>query len=453
MRPTFNLVDEPFIPCRTDGGVTWCNLRDTLVRSHELREIDAASPLTAFALYRFLLVIVHRCLDADDWSAGRLPAEKIEKYLETFRDRFDLFDAERPFLQRAVEGKPGLRPVSDLIAELPAATNINHNRHTLDETVSLCPVCCTHGLLRLAPYCGEGGSGKSPSINKPPPAYFLPLGSTLFDTLRLNAAALPVVPGDGPQWEDARSTSERIGPLEAFTWEPRTVQLLPRAADGTTCSLCGRSDGPTVSEIVFLKGRDRSGPRVREWRDPHAAYLEETRGRTVVVRTQVPPETVQHTESAAGFWRQAAAVILRAEGFRCAAVDALGDSIRRVRVVAFHTRKAKVLHDHGGEWIVEVSNDSGRSELLRHLEWLREGLAEIGEDLAARHEFERQAERFFRRRLVCGSAEEFILAVREVAGRLTQPPVDPRRPLDSRRAIGMAKTVASAAFPISEVTP
>lgn len=71
---TFNLVDEPWIPCVTaDGASIELGLLDTLTRAHELREMADPSPLVTVALHRLLLAIVHRLLDGpasyDAWCA------------------------------------------------------------------------------------------------------------------------------------------------------------------------------------------------------------------------------------------------------------------------------------------------------------------------------------------------------------------------------------------------
>ena len=443
MSASFNLIDEPFIPCRmVNGTVELLNLRDALARAHEVAEIADSSPLTTFALYRFILVIVHRCLKADDWTDERLPMTEIEKYLTRWKDRFDLF-GKHPFMQEAAGDEAKLLSASELIAELPTATNINHARHTQDDSVSLCPVCCARGLLRLAPFCGQGGQGKAPSINAPPPAYFLPLGVTLFDTLRLNAAALPQVDGDSPAWENPRPTSARIGPMEAFTWEPRTVRMVPCEADGTTCSLCGRSERATIHQIVFQKGRNRADTKVREWRDPHAAYAED--------KSLIAPEVIQRTWSADGFWRKTAAVILRGEPFKSAAVESLGDTAYRVRVVSLHTRQAKVLHDRVDEWRVPPLTTEAQTKLLEQLEWLGAKLADVADKVVSRSDLERNAEVLFRRRLAGGTADEFRNGVCDLVAALTPPPADPARPLAVAAARRQIAQAVRKAFPLPEV--
>jgi len=464
----FNLIDEPFIPCRSMDGVTRLqNLRETLLQSHQVADIADASPLTTFALYRFLLASVHRCLDRDDWQtiwdAGRLPVEEIEKYLKQYRRRFDLFDPERPFLQRIVVGSPSLRPVSDLIAELHTDTNINHSLHTYDDSVSLCLTCCTHGLLRLAPFCGQGGQGKAPSINAPPPVYFLPLGRSLFQTLLLSWASLEVVTGDPLLWEDARP-GEKVGPLEALTWEPRTVQLRPQEADGTPCTVCKRNGSRMVREVVFQKGRDRSGARVRDWRDPHAAYEDMVEGKPAKrIRTLVPPEPVQNAIASPGFWRQMLTVILRhdppgADGFHSASVDMARklqptDSLH-MQIVSLHTRKAKVLHDQTDDWTIPLLSEDARTKLLAELQWLGDSIKKFDSSIGSLTEFERRAERHFRDLLASEIAPDaFRKLVREDAVELMRPVPRPQRPLESKRLRRQCEAEVRKVFNLTEATP
>ena len=61
MTYSFNLIDEPWIPClRPDGTTIALGLRETLLQAHELREIRGDTPLETAALHRLLLAILHR---------------------------------------------------------------------------------------------------------------------------------------------------------------------------------------------------------------------------------------------------------------------------------------------------------------------------------------------------------------------------------------------------------
>ena len=59
MRPSFNVLDEPWIPVvGLDGSREILGIRETLRRSPELKEISAVSPLEEFSVYRFLSVFL-----------------------------------------------------------------------------------------------------------------------------------------------------------------------------------------------------------------------------------------------------------------------------------------------------------------------------------------------------------------------------------------------------------
>ena len=109
MTYTFNLIDEPWIPCLTfDGERVEFGLRDSLVQAHELRELHGDTPLETAALYRLLLAVLHRVFGPEKrsrwkslWARERFDKSTLENYLhrpEIYR-RFDLFDPEKPFYQ------------------------------------------------------------------------------------------------------------------------------------------------------------------------------------------------------------------------------------------------------------------------------------------------------------------------------------------------------------------
>jgi CRISPR type I-E-associated protein CasA/Cse1 len=385
MADSFDIFEQPFVTWRRGDGTSDCfGLKSLLADAGALSPFGDAGSQTTFAVIRVLLVLMHRTRPTCDdgewqrlWDAGRFPDDWLAEIEKAAAGKFDLFQ-KRPFLQTAPADED-TRPVADLIAELPADTNINHARHTYDDRTGLCPACCAVGLIRLAPFCGQGGQGKAPSINAPPPVYLLPVGDTLFRTLLLNWPRGEPVRGDRAAWQPGTGGGrDRIGLLEGFTWEPRSVRLLPELANGDRCTLCGAAGEWLVRRTVFQKGRDRRDPRVKEWRDPHVAYDEEAGGSKV--RTLLAPEPVQDPRAAAGFWRKLAAALLGAEqeGFRCSAVAAArehrpGEPLS-VLAVLTHTRQAKVLHDRSDRWTLPPL-DAGQVQLLRdELAWIEEAL-------------------------------------------------------------------------------
>ena len=86
-RPTFNLVDEPWIGAvDTDGLLQEYSLRDLLVRAHELSGLYDDSPLVVAALLRTILALLHRVYDGPRnrgewqtlWQAGQFDANRLD---------------------------------------------------------------------------------------------------------------------------------------------------------------------------------------------------------------------------------------------------------------------------------------------------------------------------------------------------------------------------------------
>lgn len=108
MTYSFNLLDQPWIPCTDlDGRMEELSLRETLARAHELRAVQGDSPLETASLYRLLLAVIHSVLRGpktpDEWAAlwqaRRFDINRFDDYFKKWHSRFDLFDKERPFYQ------------------------------------------------------------------------------------------------------------------------------------------------------------------------------------------------------------------------------------------------------------------------------------------------------------------------------------------------------------------
>lgn len=118
---SFNLLDEAWIrviypDCREDE----VSLKQFFSGVHTYTDLAGELPTQNAAVLRLLLAVLHAVFyrfdeegnpseitNSDDvydrwqalWEMGRFPAEPIERYLESYRDRFDLFDDKRPFYQ------------------------------------------------------------------------------------------------------------------------------------------------------------------------------------------------------------------------------------------------------------------------------------------------------------------------------------------------------------------
>lgn len=110
----FNLLEEPWIPVAfCSGKHQVLPLRDCFAQSPEIRRLSFGQDAVSFAVLRVMVAIMQRTLyvasaanrawNAPTWKhAYESPQETlglVYQYLEVWRDRFFLFDSERPFFQ------------------------------------------------------------------------------------------------------------------------------------------------------------------------------------------------------------------------------------------------------------------------------------------------------------------------------------------------------------------
>ncbi len=265
---SFNLVDQPWIPCvDLDGRSQLLGLQDALERAHEMQALAGETPLVTAALLRLLLALLHRLhgpsedpdVWGDLWARDRFAAEPIQEYLARWRERFDLFDATRPFYQRAhPKAKP--KSVISLIHDLASGNNPVLFSHSWeDRGTVLSPAQAARALVAAHAFGLGGLSPVSGERFTDGPAArgitFIIQGDTLFQTLMLNLIPYPVsdilatdVGADLPAWEmdDPYRPETRIpyGYLDYLTWQNRRILLLPQ--DGP--------EGPVVSQMLLGPG-------------------------------------------------------------------------------------------------------------------------------------------------------------------------------------------------------
>ena len=284
----WNVLHEPWIPVVATGGERReLGLLDALAQAHELADITDASPLVRFGIHRLLAAFLLDALQpetlddlGDRLEAGRFDRAELERYADSCGPCFDLFDADRPFLQSsaAITAGESPSPIAVLAQHLPTGSEATHFHHGPASDVAFSPAACARLLTTLAPFMTEGGSGKSPSVNGAPPWYVQITGRSLAETLLLNLCLLPrpQVPLRGvPAWRSADSVAVKetrppTSELECLTWRPRLVRLLPSGESGT-CSYLGQRPGVLVRETVFSAGFKAENPKGL-WRDPAAAY-------------------------------------------------------------------------------------------------------------------------------------------------------------------------------------
>jgi CRISPR system Cascade subunit CasA len=250
--PTFNLVEQPWIPALPIGSrrPVEQSLRDVLVNAHELQEITDPAPTVSVALHRLLLAVLHRVFgprDMDEWDAlranGRFDEHQLNEYLTAWCHRFDIFDDTRPFYQASWLPADSGAEITKLSHELVSSGNRpTLFDHTLDAAFD--PARAARYLVSFQSFgppgtvthAGGFTSAKASPLVKN--MVVLLRGETLFETLLLNLhqyddeVGIPFEgPGsDLPAWERDEETHPggRIpsGYVDLLTWQSRSLLLI-----------------------------------------------------------------------------------------------------------------------------------------------------------------------------------------------------------------------------------
>jgi CRISPR system Cascade subunit CasA len=247
---SFNLIDEPWIPClRPDGTQVDMGLRDALARAHSLQEIRGDTPLETAALHRLILAILHRVLGprkigawARLWELSRFDMSALNEYLfgDQIHPRFDLFHPQRPFYQSRDPRAPE-KSIISLVPQMASGNNATlFDHHTELESLPLTPAQAARSLVVSQAFGIGGLSGMPEKFTDAPCAkgiIFLAFGDNLFETLMLNllrytgSDPIPNSDDDRPAWEMADpfqpDRNHPLGYLDYLTWQNRRVWLFP----------------------------------------------------------------------------------------------------------------------------------------------------------------------------------------------------------------------------------
>ncbi len=282
--PPFNLLDEPWIPLEDlTGHVAHVGLAAAFELATEKRRIVDSSPLVTIALYRLLFAIFHRAFPVsrheawvDAWEANEAHRH-VGAYLERWRHRFNLFDADAPFWQVPdLDASHGTMAWTKLAAEL----NDNNTKVLFDHTATLTAAPTTAAqAARALVACqvmsvGAGNSAVGYNVNSPVATALVvvPEGQTLADTLLANTRVARDE-ADSPVWEreppsassihaanEAKPAVERpfAGVADRLTWRTRALRLVPP------------EDGDQVLSVHF--GAGERAATVDGERDPWVPY-------------------------------------------------------------------------------------------------------------------------------------------------------------------------------------
>lgn len=292
---SFDLTSHSWLPVRyRDGREAVHSLRQVFAEADELRCLLGDVPTQEFALVRLLLAILHDALDGpaelqdwqELWDEG-LPEARIQDYLDTHCDRFDLLHPDQPFLQT-----PGLRAASGevssldrLVADVPNGTRFftmrAHGATQLGYGEAARWLVHAHAFDTSGIKTGAVGDPRAKGGRGYPQGVawtgnlggVMAEGESLRETLLLNLIAfdtpnLQAEPGhDLPAWRRPPTTAQAIdpaemanrpaGPRDLYTWQSRRIRL--------------HADAEGVTGVVLAYG-DPLTPRNMHLHEPMTSW-------------------------------------------------------------------------------------------------------------------------------------------------------------------------------------
>lgn len=264
MNQSFNLLNEPWMPCIDNKNkLIRLNLEETVLQAHQLKELRSDLPIITGALYLFLIAYVMNILKIESeeswmklWERGYFPNAYLSSYNQRWGDRFDLLDPVHPFyqdpkigerekdIQNLKKGKsPEPKGLSGLLLHLASGNNATLFDHSLDDLPKEYSFSEAAQLLIMLQAYSLGGMS-SASIAKDryykDSAFgrgilFLNKGKNLFETLILNIPSENFTPllnsKDCPSWEKDDAFHQElhapVGILDLLTWQSRRIRLMP----------------------------------------------------------------------------------------------------------------------------------------------------------------------------------------------------------------------------------
>lgn len=352
---SYNLIDEPWVKVLTPAGeVREVSLLDALANARDYVSLAGESASQDFAVLRVLLSVVYRGFafvpgnrsgNAKKWRQAwddGLPVETIERYLDGYRDRFDLIDPERPFLQAPTltNSKNAWKDPNVLVPDCPGFGAMYIRR---DPTEPLGFAEAARWLIHCHAYdiagikTGATGDsrvkgGKGYPIGTGWAGWFAGLtieGDNLLETILLNIVPTKDKAFLGtPAWERPvpgpaeASPAEigEIGQLTLFTWPQRRIRL---RVEGDRITGARVSNGDPVDYVHQLGVETMcawrySKPQTKKYKQdiymPRAIDPDRALWRGI---TSLLPQPKQGTEALPSeTLRHLAAVSLRGRAFR-----------------------------------------------------------------------------------------------------------------------------------------
>ena len=269
---SFDVMREPWIDCvALDGSMVTLGIRELLLRAHELQAVRDISPLQEYGIYRLLCVIAMDMLkprgigDMEELlEEGRFDEKTVDSYIafcEKDGPCFDLFDAQRPFMQDRFEGKE--KSVAILVPEITSGNNHVHFMHKNETEQELSYSQCAKALCAANIFCWKNGSYPN-TVNGDPPIYVLVNETNVYRKLIVNSVPKSAVfmgyDDPPPMYRNREIVDEAsFSLLSGMTYKIRKIELIE--AD------------KAVRKIKYEGGAKFRGKDF--WRDPYVAYDED----------------------------------------------------------------------------------------------------------------------------------------------------------------------------------
>lgn len=310
----FNLLDKPWVPVAfCSGKHQVLPLRDCFAQSPEIRRLSFGQDAVSFAVFRIMVAIMQRTLyvasaanggwGASVWQqANENPKETlglVDQYLETWRDRFFLFDPKCPFFQHPTVHTPkgDYSELNKILADVPNGEPFITMRIGAGLEEISYPEAAAQ-LIHLQAYDSAGIRSGAVGDTRVKGGKGYPIGTgwvgaqggvyvegeNLFSTLMLNTLAIGL-PGeeseeaqvtgiitanpeaDLPAWErEEQPVGQRAdiypqGLADMLTWQSRRVRLIDGGSSVIGLVLCqgDRSGSEDVSAVTNAQVREPMG--------------------------------------------------------------------------------------------------------------------------------------------------------------------------------------------------
>ncbi len=248
---SFNLIDQPWIPCvKHDGTLEEVSLRDLLVNAHNLLAISCETSLMTASVMPVALAVLHCVFGPANrnawkmlWQGGFFPPEQLDAYFTKWYERFDLFHPERPFYQvpdERVQPKSIIHLIHSIGNTGTLFTHAND-----DDGLSLSAAEAARHLITAQTFRTAGLSGLEEKFTDSPltrGVLFWGNDETVFKTLLLNLlpypsslVPIPYTSMDMPAWEQIDPYQPREHPkgyLDYLTWPSNRIRLIPAVRNG-----------------------------------------------------------------------------------------------------------------------------------------------------------------------------------------------------------------------------